>query len=217
MKRFFVFAMAVAFALIACKNTQAPEPQVKKIDAQKFFKDNIAKVEQLCNEEASQDVYDLDMASYVFYDIDSDGIDELYIRDSLADCGWLFCCGADSLQFVASENYKLHFSQIGNIIMLSGSAGTGAFYSGYYEIVNSECTGPDFFELNEFVWGTEDSMSVSYHPVTDFDGVYSEEKTRPFFAKVKEFEKTSEWNILCEGKVFKPFYELTGRIPENTE
>ena len=215
MKRILI-AMALIFALAACKNTETQAP-VKKIDAQKFFKENIAKVEQLCKEEAAQDDYDLDMASYVFYDIDSDGIDELYIKDSLADCGWLFCCGADSLQFVASENYKLHFSQLGNIIMLAGSAGTGTFFTRYYEIVKSECTGPDFFELNEFVWGTEDSTRTVYHPITDFDGEYPEEKTLPFFAKVKEFEKTSEWNILSEGKAFKPLYELTGRIPEDEQ
>ncbi|MBQ6310539.1 MAG: hypothetical protein IJK74_03215 [Bacteroidales bacterium] len=216
MKKYFVFAMAIVFALTACKNNTTETP-AKKIDSKQFFKENIAKVEQLCKEEAAQDDYDLDMASYVFYDIDSDGIDELYIRDSLADCGWLFCCGADSLQFVTSENYKLHFSQLGNIIMLSGSAGTGTFYSAYYEIENSVCTGPDFFELNEFVWGSEDSTRTVYHPVTDFDGDYPEEKTRPFFAKVKEFEKTSEWNILSEGKEFKPLYELTGRVPEDEQ
>ena len=153
MKKIFVIAMAAVFAFAACKNTEAPAP-VKKVDAQKFFKENIEKVETICMEERASDEADLFGASYTYLDIDNDGVDELYIRDDVSDSGWLLCCGADSIQLVAAENYKLHFSQLGNIIMLSGSAGTGTFYSAYYEIVNSSCAGPDFFELNEFVWGT---------------------------------------------------------------
>lgn len=215
MKRILI-AMALIFAFAACKNTETQAP-VKKVDAQKFFKDNIAKVEDLCMEERASDDAEILGASYIYIDIDKDGVDELYIRDEASDSGWLFCCGADSIQFVASENYKLHFSQLGNIIMLSGSAGTGTFYSAYYEIENSICTGPDFFELNEFVWGTEDSTRTVYHPVTDFDGDYPEEKTRPFFAKVKEFEKTSEWKLLSEGLSFKPLWELDGKVPEDEQ
>ncbi len=214
MKKYLIIAAAIVFALASCKNTETQAP-VKKVDAQKFFKENIEKAEALCMEERASDEAELFGASYIYIDIDNDGVDELYIRDDASDSGWLLCCGADSIQLVAAENYKLHFSQLGNIIMLSGSAGTGTFYSAYYEIVNSSCAGPDFFELNEFVWGTEDSTRTVYHPVTDFDGEYPEEKTRPFFHKVDELKKTTDWALLNEGKTFKPIWELDGKVPED--
>ena len=215
MKKILIIAAAV-LSLASCKNAQTETP-AKKVDAQKFFKDNIAKVEDLCMEERASDEADVFGASYTYIDIDKDGVDELYIRDDASDSGWLLCCGADSVQLVASENYKLHFSQLGNIVMLSGSAGTGTFYSGYYEIVNSSCIGPDFFELEEFVWGTEDSTRTTFHPVTNFDGEYPEENTRPFFKKVEQLKKTSDWELLNEGKEFKPLWELDGKIPEDEQ
>ena len=222
MKNTLIIAAAIVFALAGCRNnvneTSASNPaekSVKKVDAQKFFKENIAKAEQLCMDERVSDVADVFGALYTFLDIDNDGVDELYIRDDASDSGWLLCCGADSVQLVAAENYKLHLSQLGNILMLSGSAGTGTFYTAYYEIVNSSCVGPDFFELNEFVWGTEDSIRTVFHPVSDFDGDYPEEKTRPFFQKVEELKKTKDWALLNEGKTFKPLYELDGKVPED--
>jgi hypothetical protein len=216
MKKYLIIAAAVALALSGCKNTPAETP-VKKVDAQKFFKENIEKVEALCMEERASDEAEFFGASYTYVDIDKDGVDELYVRDEVSDSGWLLCCGADTLQLVAAENYKLHLSQLGNILMLSGSAGTGAFYSGYYEIVNSSCVGPDFFELDEFVWGTEDSTATIYHPITDFDGDYPEEKTRPFFEKVNELKKTTDWELLNEGRIFKPIWELNGKVPEDEQ
>ena len=209
MKR-IIIAIVVLFIFVACKNNQTNPLGTKEIDAQKLFKENIEKVIELCKQEAAQDLYDLNLAGYTFYDIDSDGIDELYIRDTLADCGWLFCCGADSIQFVASENYKLHFYQLGNIIMLSGSAGTGTFYAGYFDIEKSKYIGPDFFELNEFVWGTEDSTRTVFHPLNDFDGDYPQEKTRSFFDKIEQLKKNRERTILSEAKNFAPLSELKG-------
>lgn len=216
MKKILIIAAAMVFALASCKNAETETP-AKKVDAQKFFKENIEKVETLCMEERASDDAELFGSSYTYLDIDKDGVDELYIRDEASDSGWLLCCGADSVQLVAAENYKLHLSQLGNILMLSGSAGTGTLYAGYYEIVNSWCVGPDFFELNEFVWGTEDSTRTVFHPVTDFDGDYPEEKTRPFFEKVEQLKKTTDWEILKEGKQFKPLWELDGKVPEDEQ
>ena len=44
MKKYFVFAIAIVFALTACKNNTTETP-AKKIDSKQFFKENIAKVE----------------------------------------------------------------------------------------------------------------------------------------------------------------------------
>ena len=52
MKKILIIAAAV-LSLASCKNAQTETP-AKKVDAQKFFKDNIAKVEDLCMEELQQ-------------------------------------------------------------------------------------------------------------------------------------------------------------------
>ena len=51
MKKYLIIAAAIVFALASCKNTKTQAP-VKKVDAQKFFKENIEKAEALCMRES---------------------------------------------------------------------------------------------------------------------------------------------------------------------
>ncbi len=213
MKNFSILFIAAILCLSACNNnnTQPPKPK----PSIHIFTHNIDKVEQLCNQEASQDIYDLSGAGYAYIDIDSDGIEELYIRDEAADCGWLLCCGADSIQFIASENYKLHFSKLGNIVMLSGSAGTGCFYTKYFQIENSIYVGPDFYELDEYVF-SGDTTKTSYYSTKEDDVLLSEDKVKPFMELISKIKNNGEeWELLTENLQFKPFYELTGKVPED--
>ena len=99
--------------------------------------------------------------------------------------------------------------------MLSGSAGTGTFYTKYFQIENSIYVGPDFYELDEYVFGS-DTTRTSYYSAKEDEIKLSEENVKPFMELISKIKANgNEWELLTENLQFKPFYELTGKIPED--
>ncbi|MBR6466090.1 MAG: hypothetical protein IKS82_06605, partial [Bacteroidales bacterium] len=89
MKKIFAIAILIAFFAAGCKdpgNTVTPEPE-KKTDARQFYKDNALKISELCDEwEPNAEFF---YTHYAFIDLDSDGIEELYISQDDSPYGWL--------------------------------------------------------------------------------------------------------------------------------
>ena len=199
MKKIFAIAILIAFFAAGCKdpgNTVTPEPE-KKTDARQFYKDNAYKISELCDEwEPNAEFF---YTHYAFIDLDSDGIEELYISQDDSPYGWLLCCGGDSLQMITTEDENFHISYLGNIVEMSGMFPSGAAYTKYFEIENSRVTGPDFMGKGQKDFIT-DELIINFYYVNDDDVPYPVEKTKPFKDKVIK--------LRTSGKSWIPFKDI---------
>ena len=199
MKKIFAIAILIAFFAAGCKdpgNTVTPEPE-KKTDARQFYKDNAYKISELCDEwEPNAEFF---YTHYAFIDLDSDGIEELYISQDDSPYGWLLCCGGDSLQMITTEDENFHISYLGNIVEMSGMFPSGAAYTKYFEIENSRVIGPDFMGKGQKDFIT-DELIINFYYVNDDDVPYPVEKTKPFKDKVIK--------LRTSGKSWIPFKDI---------
>lgn len=193
MKKIIAIAFILAFFTAACKNsgnTVTTEPE-KKIDARQFFKDNAERIGELCKEWEPD--ADLPSTHYALIDLDSDGIEELYISQDDSPYGWLLCCGGDSLQMITSEDPNFHFSYIGNIVEMSGTFPSGEVYTKYFEIENSRVIGPEFMGKGQKDFFTGE-LILQFYYVDNPDTPYPVEKTKPFSSKVTNMRiKGNSW------------------------
>ena len=200
MRKIFVIALLFAFFASACKDpgsTVTPEPE-KKTDARQFFKDNADRLSELCSEWEPD--ADLLYTHYAFIDLDSDGIEELYIsQDEESPYGWLLCCGGDSLQMITTEDQNFHISHLGNIVEMSGMFPSGTAYTKYFEIENSKVIGPEFMGKGQKDFIT-DELILNFYYVDNDDVPYPVDKTKPFKDKVMK--------LRTSGKSWIPFKEV---------
>ena len=189
-----LISITILLALFAggCRNKpvveQTPQPE-KKTDARQFYKDNADKITKLCEEwEPNAEFF---YTHYAFIDLDSDGIEELYISQDDSPYGWLLCCGGDSLQIITAEDENFHISYLGNIVEMSGMFPSGAAYTKYFEIENSRVTGPDFMGKGQKDFIT-DGLIINYYYVNDDDVPYPVEKTKPFKDKVTKLRTSGK-------------------------
>ena len=128
----FIFVMIFAFASIKAQST---------FDAdEKFYSQHYDEILTLFNEECPVLQYSEDKNmtfEYGLIDFDSDGINELWVRESSGENGAFFCRGNGKLEIIATTWFKSFASVSGNVLCTSGPAGTGAFFSAYYVIENS--------------------------------------------------------------------------------
>ena len=205
MKKIIAIAVLLCFFASGCKNnaetTVTAEPE-KKTDARQFYKDNALKISELCDEwEPNAEFF---YTHYAFIDLDSDGIEELYISQDDSSYGWLLCCGGDSLQMITTEDENFHISYLGNIVEMSGMFPSGDAYTKYFEIENSRVIGPDFMEKGQKDFST-DELILNYFYVNDVDTPYPVEKTQPFKDKVSK--------LRIGGKSWIPFKDI--QLEEN--
>ena len=197
-----LFAIAILLALFAggCRNkpvvVPTPQPE-KKTDARQFYKDNADKITKLCVEwEPNADFY---YTHYALIDLDSDGIEELYISQDDSPYGWLLCCGGDSLQVITSEDENFHISYLGNIVEMSGMFPSGAAFTKYFDIENSRVSGPDFMGKGQKDFITNE-LIINFYYLNDDDVPYPVEKTKPFKDKVTK--------LRTSGKTWIPFKDI---------
>lgn len=205
MKKIAAITLFLALFVAGCRNQpvvqQTPEPE-KKTDARQFYKDNADKISQLCDEwEPNAEFF---YTHYAFIDLDSDGIEELYISQDNSPYGWLLCCGGDSLQMITTEDENFHISYLGNIVEMSGMFPSGAAYTKYFEIENSKVTGPDFMGKGQKDFITNE-LILNFYYVNDDDVPYPVEKTKPFKDKVTK--------LRTSGKSWIPFKDI--QLEEN--
>lgn len=183
-----ILAAAIVFTLLAaaCKtgqNTDQTETQAKKIDARQYCKDNADKIVQLCTEwEPNADFL---YTHYAFIDLDSDGVEELYISEDDSPYGWLLCFGADSAEVITSSDPNFHVSYIGNLVQMSGMFPSLSAFTKYYEINGSKVTGPDFMGRGQMDPITG-QLIIKYYYLNDENTLYPLDKTKSFSDKVNK-------------------------------
>ena len=217
MNKILAITLFLSILATGCKSGQkeSPKDDLKACsitDARQFYKDNTDKIEELCQEWEPN--ADLELALYTFIDIDNDGLEEMYIKESNEGYGWLLCCGSDSVEMITSEDRNFRISCIGNIVNMRGMFPSGSAFSKYFELKGSRVIGPDFMEEGEYDF-QKDTLVMSYVPV-DGDKPVQKEDIAKFFGKLEKLMKNDLWydlNSISEEQ-FDMLGRLSGRILE---
>ncbi|MBR5982529.1 MAG: hypothetical protein IK025_02245 [Bacteroidales bacterium] len=131
-KLVLIFITTIAFASIKAQSSHNADEQ--------FYSQHYDEILNLFNEECPVLEYsdDKNMTfEYGLIDLDGDGINELWVRETTGENEAFFCRGNGKLEIIATTWFKSFASVSGNVLCAEGPAGTGAFFSTYYVIENS--------------------------------------------------------------------------------
>ena len=135
-KRFFVISLIFAcIAGVSAQTTVIANGSSKKLGNIDF------KELESMYQAAVGDEIDLDIPALAFYsvfDLDKDGLDEVWVMDSNKKYGALFCFGNGKAEIVDISHEIKSMSVLANAtIAACGFCGTGCVYCNYHKVVKS--------------------------------------------------------------------------------
>ena len=140
MNKILAITLFLSILATGCKSGQkeSPKEDIKACsitDARQFYKDNTDKIEELCQEWEPN--ADLELALYTFIDIDNDGLEEMYIKESNEGYGWLLCCGSDSVEMITSEDRNFRMTSLVRLCDINRSMLGAMLYVPVFALVKS--------------------------------------------------------------------------------
>ncbi len=138
-KRFFVISLIFAcIAGVSAQTTVIANGSSKKLGNIDF------KELESMYEAAVGDEIDLDIPALAFYsvfDLDHDGLDEVWVMDGKKEYGALFCFGSGKAEVIDVCHEIKSMSVMANAaVSAGGSCGTGCVYRNFRKIANSRVT-----------------------------------------------------------------------------
>ncbi len=170
-----------------------------------FYSQHADEIMQMFSDECP--VYEINegdgpIYQYGLVDFDGDGINELWLKEIVAENGAFFCRGGDSLEIIATTWSKSFVSVNGNVVCASGPAGTGAFFASYSVIENSSIT---HFASDVQMYNLE-TDNVDHE--CEYDG---KEVTWKWFKN--NFDNNSKKFVAPQNDTWLPFERLSSNVP----